>query len=314
MPAPAPSESRSPSTHPLCAVSSGEVTFALGRTGAMIVHVRPGECSSPEFRLRLLFETGACVFSSPRDLGHFCTGLLAAAFGISPDEPITAPGPGSGWPADEPRRQRGRQADLLADLGAGAVAAGRRHDRRPDDRGRTHRDRRPGAAPVAARRALTTAALTTELARVVHGQEPALERVASATVAQLTKKHPSRPGSVMLIGPTGVGKTSTIEALPGALHDARRRRRRTSSGSTVASSPTPSRSPACSGHPPATAGTPKRLPLLAAVSKPGLHPARRRGRQGARRHPRPPPRAPRCGTADDAGRAARSTRAMWSSP
>ncbi|MCY7301766.1 MAG: hypothetical protein LH654_01775, partial [Thermoleophilia bacterium] len=36
-------------------------------------------------------------------------------------------------------------------------------------------------------------------------------------MAQLTKRHPARPGSVMLIGPSGVGKTSTIEALPRAL-------------------------------------------------------------------------------------------------
>ena len=52
---------------------------------------------------------------------------------------------------------------------------------------------------------------------MIHGQEPALERVASATVAQLTKRHPVRPGSVLLIGPTGVGKTATVEALPAAL-------------------------------------------------------------------------------------------------
>ena len=75
---------------PTCAIGSGEVTFALGKTGAMILHVRPGACTSPEFRLRLLFETGACVFTSPRDLGHFCTGLLAAAFGIETNEPIAA--------------------------------------------------------------------------------------------------------------------------------------------------------------------------------------------------------------------------------
>ena len=52
---------------------------------------------------------------------------------------------------------------------------------------------------------------------MIHGQDAALERVASATVAQLRKRHPARPGSVVLLGPTGAGKTATVEALPAAL-------------------------------------------------------------------------------------------------
>ena len=52
---------------------------------------------------------------------------------------------------------------------------------------------------------------------MIHGQDAALERVASATVAQLGKRHPARPGSVVLLGPTGAGKTATVEALPAAL-------------------------------------------------------------------------------------------------
>ena len=64
---------------------------------------------------------------------------------------------------------------------------------------------------------LTAASLADELARVIHGQDAALERVASATVAQLHKRHPARPGSVMLLGPTGAGKSATVEALPAAL-------------------------------------------------------------------------------------------------
>ena len=64
---------------------------------------------------------------------------------------------------------------------------------------------------------LTTLALAARLALVIHGQDPALERVASATVTQLRKRHPARPGSVALLGPTGAGKTATVEALPAAL-------------------------------------------------------------------------------------------------
>ena len=52
---------------------------------------------------------------------------------------------------------------------------------------------------------------------MIHGQDAALERIASTTVAQLRKRHPARPGSVALLGPTGAGKTATVEALPGAL-------------------------------------------------------------------------------------------------
>lgn len=209
---------------PVCAVSSGEVTFALGRTGAMIMHVRPGACSSPEFRLRLLFETGACVFSSPRDLGHFCTGLLAAAFGIEPKVPIAASGPNSARHVDDHTTESDQPtSDLLADLGAGTAAAGAvAATPITTDGGRAtesgdHAPPLDDPVPLPPRRTLTAEALAMELAGVIHGQEPALERVASATVAQLTKRHPSRPGSVMLIGPTGVGKTSTVEALPDAL-------------------------------------------------------------------------------------------------
>ena len=69
----------------------------------------------------------------------------------------------------------------------------------------------------ATRATLTAASLAAELARVIHGQDAALERVASVTVAQLRKRHPARPGSVVLLGPTGAGKTATVEALPAAL-------------------------------------------------------------------------------------------------
>lgn len=247
----------------ICAVSSGEVTFALGRTGAMIMHVRPGACSSPEFRLRLLFETGACVFSSPQDLGHFCTGLLAAAFEIEPNEPIAASRTNSASPVDEHRVDGGPPtSDLLADLGAGAAAAGAA----ASTAGTTEDD--PVQRPLPPRRMLTTAALATELAGVIRGQEPALERVASATVAQLTKRHPSRPGSVILIGPTGVGKTSTIEALPGALQAlgyADAHLFRIDCGELTDSI----QITRLLGSPPGYSGHAETTPLIAALSKPG---------------------------------------------
>ena len=69
------------------------------------------------------------------------------------------------------------------------------------------------------RRGLTAATLAERLAQEIQGQDAALERVASVVASQLAKRRPARPGSVLLIGPTGVGKTATIEALPAALRD-----------------------------------------------------------------------------------------------
>src|SRR6476619_5897378 len=60
----------------------------------MIVHVEPGECRADEFRLKLLFETGTCVFSTPHELWSFWTGPVAEAFGIEPTQgAIVAPDP-----------------------------------------------------------------------------------------------------------------------------------------------------------------------------------------------------------------------------
>jgi ATP-dependent Clp protease ATP-binding subunit ClpC len=180
---------------PVCDKPAGEVTLTLGPTGAMIVHVRRCPCRSDDFRLRLLFDTGVCVFSDARDLHAFWSGPVAAAFGITPPHP--AEDPARAAPEDAPGAPAAAVAEparLLDDLAPAAA----------------------GAEATAPRR-LTAARLTEELARVVHGQEAALERVASATAAQLTKRHPARPGAVLLLGPTGVGKTSTVEALPEAL-------------------------------------------------------------------------------------------------
>lgn len=64
---------------------------------------------------------------------------------------------------------------------------------------------------------LTPSALAERLGERVKGQAPALARVAHVVCAQLAKKDPARPGTILLLGPTGTGKTSTVEALPGAL-------------------------------------------------------------------------------------------------
>jgi DNA polymerase III delta prime subunit len=212
---------------PVCAERSGEVSLLLGRTGAMIVHVRPGECRAEEFRLKLLFETGSCVFTTPQDLCDFWTGPLAVAFGIEPAEPMAPPDPvAPEKPEGEIECDRGTKSleSILADLVPAkdppneGAAPGDLPTRAASPRRTKAAPNPPATAPSPpSEQRLTAARLADELSRVIYGQEPALERVASTTVAQLTKRHPARPGSVLLIGPTGVGKTATVEALPTAL-------------------------------------------------------------------------------------------------
>jgi len=197
---------------PVCEERSGDVTLSLGPTGAMIVHVTRSPCRSDDFRLRLLFETGTCVFSDAPDLQAFWRGPLASAFGITPprapEEAAAEPPQSRGAAPDGGGDRPAAQQSILEDMPSRGRGSG--VDPTP----------RPGPEPSEwgqGPRRLTAACLADELARVVRGQEAALERVASATVAHLTKRHPARPGSVLLLGPTGVGKTSTVEALPAAL-------------------------------------------------------------------------------------------------
>ena len=136
----------------------------------MIVHVDPGECRADEFRLKLLFETGTCVFSTPHELWSFWTGPVAEAFGIEPTVgAIVAPEPD---PADDDDATR-VDTDAPDTVASSAV--------------------QPPLPRQKPEPTLTAASLAAELARVIHGQDAALERVASATVAQLRKRHPARP-------------------------------------------------------------------------------------------------------------------------
>ncbi len=89
----------------------------------------------------------------------------------------------------------------------------------PRERRRARRRSEPAfdVEPGDARRMPSANDLVDALSRIVTGQTAALERVAHVVCAQRAKTTPSRPGSVMLLGPTGTGKTSTVEALPAAL-------------------------------------------------------------------------------------------------
>ena len=71
---------------PVCGGRSGAVSLTLGHTGAMIVHVEPGECRADEFRLKLLFETGTCVFSTPARALELLDGPVARGVRDRADE------------------------------------------------------------------------------------------------------------------------------------------------------------------------------------------------------------------------------------
>jgi hypothetical protein len=61
------------------------------------------------------------------------------------------------------------------------------------------------------------AALARHLAERVQGQDAALATIAASVASQLGKRTPLRPAAILLLGPTGIGKTSAVEALPSGL-------------------------------------------------------------------------------------------------
>jgi DNA polymerase III delta prime subunit len=168
---------------PGCDPAFGPVSFEVGERGALIVRVEPGRYETDDFALAVLLGRGVCAFGSIRHFHDVCRGSLARAFGL----PEARPEPRSRPVEHTP------ETALPPTLVETALAVG------------------------TPQRRLNAASLAERLATVIHGQEAALERVAAVVAAQLAKTCPAVPGSVLLLGPTGVGKTATIEALPSAL-------------------------------------------------------------------------------------------------
>jgi len=160
-----------------CEPAAGPVRFEVRANGALVVRVESRKYAAADFALAMLFGRGVCVFGSVGHFHHFCTGPLAAVFGLEPAEP---------------------DADAETDEAEADVSGG-------------------GTSVRVRRRRLTAERLAAKLGQEIHGQDAALQRVAAVVSAQLAKTRPAVPGSVMLLGPTGVGKTATVEALPRAL-------------------------------------------------------------------------------------------------
>jgi Cdc48 subfamily AAA family protein len=161
----------------------GRLWTVRAPAGGMILHLTPALFAAPSFRLRALLATGSGVFPTPEDMFGFWNRELAEAFGI--EVSVTLPERSAETVVPEPR------AEPVCE---------------------PVRQARARCAPVVSARDLER-----QLADVVHGQPAALERVAHVVATQLAKSAPSRPGTVLLLGPTGSGKTSTVEALPAAL-------------------------------------------------------------------------------------------------
>lgn len=180
---------------PACIPARGPLHMRALEQGGVKMQVAHGELAVDDFRLAVLFKTGSFIFAGSDDLARFFRGPVAVAFGIEveplPPRPVAEEEPRlfdeEPEPPPEPRR------------------------RKPS---REKPQRLPRAGELAAR-----------LAREVDGQDDALEIVARAVVNHCAKPFPTRPESIVLLGPTGTGKTSTIEALPEALADLGLRRR-----------------------------------------------------------------------------------------
>jgi AAA domain (Cdc48 subfamily) len=185
-----------------CRPVRGTLRTVLAPSGGVIVHVTPGRFAAPSFRLDALFGTGTGVFPTPMDMFCFWNGELAEAFGIpvTVQLPEAAAPPGrEPEPGVEQEAEPSRAAPSSSESAAGSGASRLQF-------------------PVPAPRVVVSAAeLARRLGQIVHGQPAALERVAHVVAAQLAKSAPARPGTVLLLGPTGSGKTSTVEALPAAL-------------------------------------------------------------------------------------------------
>ena len=172
---------------PSCIPARGPLHVWALEQGGIKLQVARAELTVDDFRLAVLFETGSFIFAGSEDLARFFRGPLAAAFGIEAEpldpRPLVEddPPPVPEEPEPKPRKHTST---------------------------RKKAQKLPRAAELAAR-----------LARDVHGQDEALEIVARAVVNHSAKPFPTRPESIVLLGPTGTGKTSTIEALPDALSD-----------------------------------------------------------------------------------------------
>lgn len=176
---------------PRCLPARGPLRISLHERGGLKLEVARRRLPLDDFVLSVLFQTGSCIFGGSEDLARFFRGSIANAFGVEsePLPPPRAEPEAADEEADEPPR-----ADVPM----------------------------PEPRPPAARRRASVPSpgkLADRLARRTIGQAAAVGQVARAVATHLAKPHPARPESMLLVGPTGTGKTSTVESLPAALEE-----------------------------------------------------------------------------------------------
>jgi DNA polymerase III delta prime subunit len=191
---------------PPCEPAVGRLRIRPLELGGVKVEVdRRRELATDDFRLAVLFHGGSCVFANAEDVAAFFRGPVAHAFGIAA-EPLPA-----SRPTDElidDLRPAPPPAPAEPEPAKAAPPAG--HSSSPARKSRSSRSVQ--SAPRARD-------LADRLALEIHGQDGALSRLAAAISTHLAKPAPARPASILLLGPTGTGKTSSVQALPRALHD-----------------------------------------------------------------------------------------------
>jgi len=178
---------------PGCAPRRGPLRIRSLAVGGLMMEVEPRSLRADNFRLNLLFHKGSCVFGSLDDLARFAHGPLARSFGIAVDHAPASPvgeEPAPAEPVEEPVSE--------------ATADPERASRKPP----------PDDAPAGA---LSAERLHDRLRRRIRGQDRALDVVARIVSGHLAKVAPARPESLLLVGPTGTGKTAAVSALPEAL-------------------------------------------------------------------------------------------------
>ena len=170
---------------PCCQGEFGPLRFRPVKAGGVVVEVRRCDAEpTGDFRLDVLFKTGSSPFGDAVDLARFWNSAVADAFAL-PRGPL-------------PERA---QQSLLDDLQVRITEA----------------PQRAGSRAAAPNRAPAAAVVAERLAVVVRGQPAPLRNLSELVVSQLAKRSPQRPATALLLGPTGVGKTATVEALPAAL-------------------------------------------------------------------------------------------------
>ena len=175
---------------PRCHPPRGPLRFRAHDRGGIKLEVSRRRLPLDDFLLSVLFQTGSCIFGGSDDLARFFRGSIAKAFGIEsePIPPRFAP---------EPEDDEEDPAPEAEDVQVS--------QRRPRARRRV--------------RAPSSVELVSRLEQDIHGQDVALGQIARAVATHLAKPRPARPESVLLVGPTGTGKTSSVESLPAALDE-----------------------------------------------------------------------------------------------